>query len=211
MPKKNPRIVARNMRWISIILCAVIVLVLVFCLNLFLDGRTAAKTYEEQISDLNSGLREIIVLRLDHQSDIFENCADYLENDKTTVLSAYLTGANDLSGSSDFTNAAWNRLFPENKELCDLCNKLINATSGVNADTLAKLSDDQRSTLSGLFQQLSDSLDRDSTITTLTALIGLAEPDTAAIETEMNNLTDLLNQVDSLLTEAAMSEDTAEE
>lgn len=211
MPKKNPRIVARNMRWISIGLCVVIVLVLVLCLNLFLNGRTASQEYEEKISNLNSGLREIIVLRLDHQSDIYKNCADYLDNDKTTVMSAYLTGSNDLAGTSDFTNAAWNRLFPENKDLCDLCNKLINATSGINADTLSKLSDEQKSTLSGLFRQLSDSLDRDSTITTLTALIGLAEPDETAIQTEMDNLIDLLNQVDSILTEAAMSEDTTEE
>ena len=211
MPKKNPRIVARNMRWISIALCAVIVLVLILCLNLFLNGHATSQEYEKKISDLNSGLREMIVLRLDHQSDIYENCADYLDDSMTTAMSAYLTGASDLAGASDFTNAAWNRLFPENKDLCDLCNQLVQATSGINADTLSKLSDEQRSNLSGLFQQLSDSLDRDSTITTLTALIGLAEPDANAIQTEMEHLTDLLNQVDSLLTEAAMSQNNTEE
>ena len=211
MPKKNPRIVARNMRWISMGLCVVLVLVMIFCLNIFLSGRTAAKEYEEKISDLNSGLREIIVLHLDRQSDIYENCADYLSENMTTAMSAYLAGASDLAGTADFTNAAWNRLFPDNKDLCALCNQLTASTAGLTADALANLSDEQRSTLSGLFQQLSDSLDRDSTITTLTALIGLSEPDSAAIQTEMDHISELLNQVDSLLTEAAMSnEDTNE-
>ena len=205
MPKKNPRIVARNMRWISIGLCAVLVLVLILCLNIFLSGRTAAKAYETEITDLNSGLREIIVLRLDHQSDVFENCADYLNENMTTALSAYLNGSNDLAGTSDFTNAAWNRLFADNKDLCELCNRLVAATAGMNPDALAKLSDDQRSTLAGLFQQLSDSLDRDSTITTLTALIGLSEPDAEAIKTEAEHISNLLKQIDSLMTEAAMS------
>ncbi|MBQ8144801.1 MAG: hypothetical protein IJ452_08170 [Butyricicoccus sp.] len=211
MQKKNPRIVARNMRWISIGLCAALILVLILCLNIFLSGRTAAQEYEDKISDLNSGLREIIVLRLDRQSDVYENCANYLSENMTTAMSAYLAGASDLSGTSDFTNAAWNRLFPDNKELCELCNNLIATTAGINADTLSGLSDEQRTTLSGLFQQLSDSLDRDSTITTLTALIGLAEPDAEAIQTEADNISALLNQVDTLLTEAAMAEEDTEE
>lgn len=211
MPKKNPRIVARNMRWISIALGAALILALVLCLNTFLSGRSDAQAYDEKISDLNSGLREIIVLRLDRQSDVYENCADYLDENMTTAMAAYLAGASDLAGTSDFTNAAWNRLFPDNKALCELCNKLVASTAGINADTLSKLSEEQRASLSGLFQQLSDSLDRDSTITTLTALIGLAEPDTEAINTEIDHLSTLLNQVDSLLTEAAMAEDNTEE
>lgn len=207
MPKKNPRIVARNMRWISIGLSVVLILMLVLCFKMFLSGRTAAQEYEDKISDLNSGLREVIVLRLDRQSEVYENCADYLSEDMDTAMAAYLSGASDLAGTADFTNAAWNRLFPDNKDLCALCNKLTATTAGLSSDTLSKLSDEQRATLSGLFQQLADSLDRDSTITTLTALIGLSEPDAEAIQTEMDHLTGLLNQVDSLLTELAMSED----
>ena len=206
MPKKNPRIVARNMRWLSIVLSAALILMLVLCFKMFLSGRSAAQEYEDKISDLNSGLREVIVLRLDRQSDVYENCAGYLNDDMDTVMAAYLSGASDLAGTADFTNAAWNRLFPQNKDLCALCNKLTATTAGLSADTLSKLSDEQRATLSGLFQQLADSLDRDSTITTLTALIGLSEPDAEAIQTEMDHLTGLLNQVDSLLTELAMSE-----
>ncbi len=211
MRSKNPRIVARNMRWVSMGLAALVIVVLILCLNLFLGARSDAKAYEEKISDLNSGLREIIVLRLDRQSDLYENCADYLNEDMNTALSAYLVGANDLTGTTDFTNAAWNRLFPENKDLTGLCDKMIALTNGLTADTLNNLSDDQRSELASLFQQLSDSLDRDSVIPTLTALIGHAEPDTTAIQTEMDHVSSLLDQVDSLLTAAAMADESGEE
>lgn len=202
MRQKSPRIVARNMRWVSLALGACLILSLILCLNLFLSGRSAAKERDEKISDLNSAMREMIVLRLDRQSDIFAACSDYLSADETTAMADYLAGAKDLAGTSDFTNAAWNRLFPENKELSGLCDNLTNATASLTADKLSSLSADERASLATILDQLSVTLDRDSTFTTLTALIGLAEPDSNAIQEEINSVNGLLDQLSTLVAQA---------
>ena len=210
MRQKNPRIVARNMRWVSLALGACLILSLILCFNLFLSGRSASKEQEAKIADLNSGMREMVVLRLDRQSDIYAACADYLSANETTAMANYLAGAGDLAGTADFTNAAWNRLFPENKDLSGLCDKLTNATSALTADKLSTLSEDERSSLANLFDQLSVTLDRDSTFTTLTALIGLAEPDSTAIQEEINSISDLLDQMNTLLAQAGSDDASGE-
>ena len=75
MRQKSARVVARNMRWISLLLGACLILSLILCGKLFLSSRSAAKEQAAKVSDLNSGMREMIVLRLDHQSDIYATCA----------------------------------------------------------------------------------------------------------------------------------------
>ena len=205
MRQKSARVVARNMRWISLLLGACLILSLVLCGKLFLSSRSAAKEQAAKVSDLNSGMREMIVLRLDHQSDIYAACADYLAANETTAMANYLAGAKDLSGTADFTNAAWNRLFPDNKDLSGLCDQLTHATASLTADKLSSLSEDERASLADLFDQLSATLDRDSTFTTLTALIGLAEPDAAAITEEIKAVNGLLDQMSTLLAQAGSS------
>lgn len=213
MRSKNPRIVARNMRWVSLALGACLILSLIFCLSLFLSRRSAAKEYDAKIADLNSGMREIIVTRLDHESDIYDQCARYLTENQTTAMAAYLAGARDLTGTTDLTDAAWNRLFPEdeNQTLRGLCDKLNEATADLSAEKLANLTEDQRATLASLFQQLADTLDRDSTFPTLPQIIGAEKPEADKIKTEIDSVNSLLSQIDTLFMQASSNEPSTQE
>ena len=208
MSSKNPRIVARNMRWVSLGLGLCLVLVGVLYVSQLLSSYKMQEEHEKQLADLNSGMREIIVLRLDRQSDVYKTCADYLADKQLNLLSAYLSGASDLAGTADFTDAAWKRLFPDNTELSGLCDKLTATTAALEDDVLlSELTQEQQNTLIELFDHLSASLNRDSTMTTLPMLIGMAEPDTEAIQTEMKAINDLLDEVKDLLDSVVKTED----